>query len=808
MPDRHSSGDRVLAAETAGVTLPPRSVNWQNVAGLSGWFRAQWLQPRVLAYLGVTVALLVLLHGLRQNTGTVNGVWFLLGDTIGVALAIVIGLIALAYHQALRTRSRSLLFLSVGFIGSGIIDSIHIIEVLALDPEYFSSNFFAASNWNSLAARLFLAIMLLVGWRAAEGRISPIADSALGERWVIASAAVLLTFLLTMAWLLPGLVGLNHAAALLPVAKSMVGLLYFITLVIFLRRGDWRYFRFQHWLVLSLILAVSSQLFYLPLAVQAGDSLHLAGHGLRLGSYILAFTALLSSTSNFFRQASDAHRKDRINALISRSGGYAHEQNSTYSALHKHNTGAGTFELDLVTGLIKGNQVAIEMLGGVETTETTLTLEEFRQVRHPQDATKLTEALRRSQDDGELFKQQFRVNTHAGYRWLEAIGGVELVDGKAARLLGFIDDVTGRKKMEMEKDGLYRELDQMITAVDLYAVSATLDLDGVIQAANGLFCKFCGVEEGELIGRRLDSLILENSFECTASEIWQSMRDGVTWKGHISLCDAASTVHTANASLAPHLNDEAEIDAFTFLGVDVTSRLASRQALEESMEAHRKSNAELQLFAHIVSHDLQEPLRMVSSFMTLLERRYAGDLKQEAREFIQFAVEGSTRMRNLLDGLLEYSRVRSRDMVLEQLNLNKPVADAVANLAVLIRESGAVISVAELPEVRGDGSQLMQMFQNLIANGIKFCREQPPKIDISSHTEEGRWVVEVSDNGIGIESAHYQKIFQIFSRLHTRESYPGTGVGLAICKQIMERHGGRIEVQSQAGQGTSFRLCF
>ncbi|MSQ97695.1 MAG: two-component sensor histidine kinase [Xanthomonadales bacterium] len=164
-------------------------------------------------------------------------------------------------------------------------------------------------------------------------------------------------------------------------------------------------------------------------------------------------------------------------------------------------------------------------------------------------------------------------------------------------------------------------------------------------------------------------------------------------------------------------------------------------------------------------------------------------------------------MRSLLDGLLEYSRVRSRDMVLEQIRLNKPVADAMANLAVLIGEREAQITVAALPEVCGDGVQLMQLFQNLINNGIKFCSAPPPKIAIGAHREEGRWVVEVSDNGIGIAPAHYQKIFQIFSRLHSREAYPGTGVGL-VCKQIMERLGGHIDVASMPGQGTTFKLCF
>lgn len=485
-----------------------------------------------------------------------------------------------------------------------------------------------------------------------------------------------------------------------------------------------------------------------------------------------------------------------------------HGPNATFSAQQKGITRAGTFELDLATGRIKGNPVAIGLLGGLESKEAPLTLEGFRQAWHPEDAVKVMDAVRRSQVDGELLKQQFRVKTPAGYRWLEAVGGVETVDGKAVRLLGFVDDVTARKDLELEKDRLYRELDQTITALDQYAVSATLDPNGVIQAVNELFCEFCGVEEGALLGQRFDSLILETSFKCSASEIWQSMRGGTTWRGHISLCDPSGTLRTANASLLPHLDDDCEIDAFIFLGIDVTAQLANRQALEESMAAHKKSNDELQLFAHIVSHDLQEPLRMVSSFMTLLERRYAGELNAEAREFIQFAVEGSTRMRNLLDGLLEYSRVRSKDRVCEPLNLNKPVADAVANLAVLIHESGARINVAALPEVEGDGSQLMQLLQNLIANGIKFCRQQPPKIDISSHTRDGRLVVTVSDNGIGIDPAHHQKIFQIFSRLHTRETYPGTGVGLAICKQIMERQGGHIEVQSQPGQGTTFKLCF
>ncbi|HLF31631.1 MAG TPA: ATP-binding protein, partial [Xanthomonadales bacterium] len=387
-------------------------------------------------------------------------------------------------------------------------------------------------------------------------------------------------------------------------------------------------------------------------------------------------------------------------------------------------------------------------------------------------------------------------------------GGIEASNGHPARLLGFVNDVSVRKDMELEKEHLYRELEQIITAVDQFAVTATLNLDGNIQATNELFCQFCGREEDELIGRSFSTLLMASQGESPAGDIWQSVCEGKPWQGHVSLCETGGEERIANASLSPHLDDNAEINAFVFIGIDITARAAARRALEVSIEAHRKSNEDLQMFAHIVSHDLQEPLRMVSSFMTLLERRYALELNPEAREFIQFAVEGATRMRSLLDGLLEFSRVQSRSLELKPVDLNASVAGAIANLMVLISERGAEINVTSLPEVQGDAAQLMQLLQNLIANGIKFCRDRSPKMDISAYREDGHWRVRVSDNGIGIEPAHYGKIFQMFQRLHSREEFPGTGVGLAVCKRIMERHGGSIEVESLQGQGSTFTLIF
>jgi PAS domain S-box-containing protein len=248
----------------------------------------------------------------------------------------------------------------------------------------------------------------------------------------------------------------------------------------------------------------------------------------------------------------------------------------------------------------------------------------------------------------------------------------------------------------------------------------------------------------------------------------------------------------------------------TQLGIAITQAQLLEQEQLQGRELAR-SNAELEQFAHVASHDLQEPLRMVISYLQLLSRRYQGKLDADADEFIDYAVDGATRMQALIQALLSYARVSSRKQPFEIVNCHLVVRDAISNLHVAIAESAATITFDPLPEVWGDPTQLTQVFQNLIANGIKFRREEvPPKIHISvtslcplstSTTEDlattpASWQFALSDNGIGIESQYLDRIFVIFQRLHTRVIYPGTGIGLAICKKIIERHGGTMWVES------------
>ena len=265
-----------------------------------------------------------------------------------------------------------------------------------------------------------------------------------------------------------------------------------------------------------------------------------------------------------------------------------------------------------------------------------------------------------------------------------------------------------------------------------------------------------------------------------------------------------------NNAYSDHDAEVGELIAAQIAGAIANSRLHAETVerdiiLQQQAEELVRSNADLEQFAYAASHDLQEPLRVIAGYVHLLEERYADQLDQDARDFIGFTVDATHRMRTLINDLLEYSRVESHGSPFETVDCDSALSEAMADLEMSITESGAVITSDPLPDVYGDRVQIAHVLENLIANAIKFRREDaPPVIHVSSCRDDEGWQISVKDNGIGIRPLYHDRIFGMFKRAHKRSKYPGTGIGLALCSKMVERHGGRMWVDSQVGQGSTF----
>jgi PAS domain S-box-containing protein len=300
----------------------------------------------------------------------------------------------------------------------------------------------------------------------------------------------------------------------------------------------------------------------------------------------------------------------------------------------------------------------------------------------------------------------------------------------------------------------------------------------------------------------LQALHPEDQSQMTAA--WQqAAAAGKQWNAELRFRRAGGNSIRVSCSTAPIRDESGSLDGYIGIITDITELKENAETLAKQSEELRRSNRELEQFAYIASHDLQEPLRMVSSYTQLLERRYRGKLDSEADEFIRYAVEGATRMRSLIDDVLDFARV-SRDAPPDgPTDLQPLLAAALSDLATIIREKNAQIISDPLPVVAGNSSQLRQVLQNLIGNAIKFCKRQP-QIHIEARRHDDNWSISVRDNGIGIDPNHLGKIFQAFQRLNGHSEFAGNGIGLAVCKRIIERHGGTIEVDSRPNEGSTF----
>ncbi len=376
--------------------------------------------------------------------------------------------------------------------------------------------------------------------------------------------------------------------------------------------------------------------------------------------------------------------------------------------------------------------------------------------------------------------------------------------GKPYQYVAIRADITERKKIEENLKKSLKETTDYKYALDESSIIAITDQKGVIQYANDNFCRISKYSREELIGQ--DHRIVNSGYHNKEfiRELWVTIANGKIWRGDIKNKAKDGTTYWVETTIVPFLNASNKPYQYVAIRADITQRKETEVRLSENIQELERSNQELEQFAYIASHDLQEPLRMVGSYMQLIERRYKGKLDKDADDFIHFAIDGATRMKQLIADLLNYSRM-NKDGTITLVNMNDVLAEVMQNLSASIKENNGIVGFDNMPVIEADRTQMVQLFQNLVSNALKFKREGiPPVINVNATQQNDKWLFSITDNGIGIERQYSEKVFVVFKQLHTKAKYGGTGIGLAIAKKIVERHGGKIWFESTTGNGTTF----
>ena len=455
----------------------------------------------------------------------------------------------------------------------------------------------------------------------------------------------------------------------------------------------------------------------------------------------------------------------------------------------------GLYQLDPDGRFVAVNDVIVETTGYSRDellgSHVTLVLDEA-------DVTRVEDLIRRRlvDEDIDLPTIELTVETASG-REIPCELRFNLLeeDGEFRGSVGVVRDISELTR-RIERERKLIEYETIFETVEdgIYVLDDEYRFTTVNQAYAGM----TGYTREELVGSHC-SLVVEDEISAEAArrslELAKTEDDGATIEAHIRRRDGSRL--PAESHFTPIVSGDDTYEGTIGVVRDVSERKARERALEAS-------NERLEQFAYAASHDMQEPLRMVSSYLRLVDRRYRADLDDDGRKFVEFAIDGADRMQEMIGGLLQYSRVEMGGDPFEPVDLHAVLDDTLDDLQVSILETDAEVSAASLPTVHGDAGQLRQVFQNLVHNAIIYSGEDSPRVHVSAEQRGSTWVMAVADEGIGIDAEHQNGIFDVFQRLHSRDDYAGTGIGLALCERIVERHGGEIWVESEPDEGSTF----